>query len=108
MQRSKWLLGLGTALMLAATAPAVAAGAGAPAKATQCFACHGADGLSKAPDAPNLAGQNEQYLVKALQDFRSGARVHEVMSMMAKGLSDQDIQAISAYFSAIAISVKAP
>jgi len=107
MRRSKGLLGLCAALMLAA-APAIAAGSGAPAKATQCFACHGEDGLSKAPDAPNLAGQNEQYLVKALQDFRSGARAHEVMSMMAKGLSDQDIQAVSAYFSAIAISVKAP
>lgn len=108
MRRSKQLLGLGTTLMLAATPPAIGAGVGAPAKATQCFVCHGADGLSKAPDAPNLAGQNEQYLVKALHDFRSGARVHEVMSMMAKGLSDQDIQAISGYFSAITISVKTP
>ena len=107
MRRSKGLLGLCAALMLAA-APAIAAGSGAPAKATQCFACHGADGLSKAPDAPNLAGQNEQYLVKALQDFRSGARAHEVMSMMAKGLSDKQFQPVSEYFSQIANSFKEP
>ncbi|SAK43250.1 c-type cytochrome [Caballeronia ptereochthonis] len=42
------------------------------AKAVQCAACHGIDGMSKLPEAPNLAGQTEEYLVKALNDFRSG------------------------------------
>ena len=43
-------------------------------KALQCQACHGLDGMAKLPEAPNLAGQNEAYLVKALKDFRGGAR----------------------------------
>ena len=100
-------------LMLAAVAglPALAAGEAAPAKvvpakAPQCFACHGANGIATMPDAPNLAGQNEGYLSKTLQEFRSGARQHEVMSLMAKGLSDQDIAQLAAYFSKIEISVK--
>jgi cytochrome c553 len=78
------------------------------AKATQCFACHGADGLAKVPDAPNLAGQNETYLVKALTDYKSGARRHEVMAMMTKNLSAADIAQLAAYYSRIAVAVKAP
>jgi cytochrome c553 len=86
----------------------VADGQTAKAKATQCFTCHGADGLAKAPDAPNLAGQNETYLVKALTDYKSGARHHEVMAMMTKNLSAADIAQIAAYYSRISVAVKAP
>ena len=110
MQRSKlraWLAA--TLLALAASAPSLAADpAAAKSKAAQCFVCHGADGLAKVPDAPNLAGQNPAYLVKALKEYRSGKREHEVMSMMAKNLSDQDIALVASYFSSIAITVKAP
>ena len=99
------------AVVLTVAGPVAAAdpaGAGAPAKVGQCFVCHGADGLSKLPDAPNLAGQNEAYLVKALNDYRSGKREHEVMSMMAKNMSNDDIASVAAYFSRIVINVKAP
>jgi cytochrome c553 len=100
------------ALVLAFPQPGWAAdaadGQAAKAKATQCFACHGADGLAKAPDAPNLAGQNESYLVKALADYKSGARRHEVMAMMTKNLSADDIAQIAAYYSRISVAVKAP
>ncbi|MDR5740904.1 cytochrome c [Caballeronia sp. LZ019] len=67
-------------------------------KAAQCQACHGLDGMSKLPEAPNLAGQTEEYLVKALNDFRSGARQNEMMTMMAKGLSDADVANLAAYY----------
>jgi cytochrome c553 len=83
------------------------AGAGR-AKATQCFACHGSDGVAKVPDAPNLAGQNESYLVKALNDYKSGARKHEIMSMMARNLSDADIKQLASFYSGIPVTVKAP
>jgi cytochrome c553 len=100
------------ALVLAFPGPGwaadVADAQAARAKATQCFACHGADGLAKAPDAPNLAGQNESYLVKALTDYKSGARQHEVMAMMTKNLSAADIAQIAAYYSRISVAVKAP
>ena len=112
MQASKSLVGLvaaaaTTAAMVAL--PAVAADlATGKAKAGQCFVCHGADGIAKQPDAPNLAGQNEAYLIKALKEYRSGKREHEVMSMMAKMLTDDDIANVASYFSAITIHVKAP
>lgn len=68
------------------------------AKAIQCQACHGMDGVAKIPEAPNLAGQNEDYLVKALKDFRSGARQNEMMSVVAKPLSDDDIANLAAFY----------
>jgi cytochrome c553 len=68
------------------------------AKAAQCAACHGIDGMSKLPEAPNLAGQTEEYLVKALNDFRSGERKNEMMSVMAKQLSDADVANLAAYY----------
>jgi cytochrome c553 len=106
----------GIALMPAMALPAWAAqGADAQAqaqagkaKAAQCFACHGPDGLAKVPDAPNLAGQNESYLVKALNDYKSGARKHEVMSMMTRNLTASDIQQLASYYGSIPITVKAP
>ncbi len=63
-----------------------------------CAACHGADGIAVLPEAPNLAGQVEGYLVKTLKDYRSGARKHEQMSVMAKTLSDRDIENLAAYY----------
>ena len=74
-------------------------------KAQMCQACHGMDGLSKTPDAPNIAGQTEQYLVAQLQAFKTGTRKNDAMSVVARTLSDQDIEDLAAYFSAIEISV---
>ncbi|MBS7539330.1 c-type cytochrome [Ancylobacter lacus] len=84
------------------------AAAGRARAAAQCAVCHGLDGLSKHPEAPNLAGQVEFYLVKALEDFRSGARRNEMMSLVSKDLSDGDIAALAAYYSAIPITVSPP
>ncbi len=75
------------------------------AKAMMCQACHGLDGLSKTPDAPNIAGQIEPYLVVQLQAFKSGARKNDAMSVVAPSLSDPDIEDLAAYFAAIEISV---
>ena len=75
------------------------------AKALMCQACHGLDGLSKVPDAPNIAGQPEPYLVAQLQAFKSGARKNDAMSVVAPPLSDTDIEDLAAYFSAIEINV---
>ena len=74
-------------------------------KAQMCQACHGMDGLSKTPDAPNIAGQTEQYLVVQLQAFKAGIRKNDAMSVVAPTLSDADIEDLAAYFSAIEISV---
>lgn len=77
-------------------------------KAAACAACHGQNGIAIAPDAPNLAGQPpEAYLVEQLRAYRRGARKHEVMSLMAKPLSDGDIAQLSAWFASQRIEVKA-
>src|SRR5258707_14858864 len=75
------------------------------AKALMCQACHGLDGLSKVPDAPNIAGQTEPYIVAQLQAFKSGARKNEAMSVVILPLSDKDIEGLAAYFSPIEIAV---
>lgn len=68
------------------------------AKAVQCQACHRMDGIARIPEAPNLAGQNEDYLIKAMKDFKSGARQNEMMSLVAKPLSDDDIANLAAFY----------
>jgi cytochrome c553 len=74
-------------------------------KALMCQACHGLDGLSKAPDAPNIAAQIEPYIVAQLQAFKSGARKNDAMSVVTPSLSDTDIEDLAAYFSAIEINI---
>ncbi len=71
------------------------------AKAAACVVCHGPAGVSTAPDTPHLAGQPATYLSAQLKAFRSGARKHEVMAVIAKPLSDDDIAKLAAWYSAI-------
>ena len=75
------------------------------AKAVTCQACHGMDGLSKHPEAPNLAGQIENYLVKSLAEYRSGARKNEMMTIAARDLTDEDIANLAAFYASIQIEV---
>ena len=77
-------------------------------KAVQCQTCHGLDGMAKLPNAPHIAGQNEIYLVKALKDYRTGARRNEMMSLVIRELSDKDILDLAAYYGRIEVRVKAP
>ena len=98
------------ALALAVLVPCVAA-AGVrpppPPKAAPCATCHGAEGISTAPDAPNLAGQPPGYLADQLKAFRDGKRVHPVMNVVAKPLTDADIEQLAAWYAAIAIELRA-
>ncbi len=72
-----------------------------------CAACHGADG-NKTLDAtyPKLGGQYADYLVKTLQDYRSGARVNVVMNAQAANLKDKDIADISAWYASQSSDLK--
>lgn len=71
------------------------------AKAAQvCVACHGADGNKPStPDQPILGGQHYDYLVKALTDYKTGARANPIMKGFAATLSKQDIEDLAAWFS---------
>lgn len=94
-------------LLLSGAAQAGDAKAGRKA-AIACQTCHGLDGLSKLPEAPNLAGQVEPYLVKALTEYRDGTRRNEIMNVVAKSLSDAEIADLAAYYAAIQIDVLPP
>lgn len=71
-----------------------------------CAVCHGPRGIGAAPDAPHLAGQPEAYLARQLRAFRSGERRHEVMGVVARPLSDADIEALAAFYAAQAITLR--
>ena len=89
----------------AASAAAVAAG---KKKAAACAVCHGLDGLSRNPDAPNLAGDNADYLIKQLKAFKTGSRQDERMSIMAEGLGDADMADLAAWYSSIKLTAQMP
>lgn len=101
---------VGLAALVACSAAANAAGDAASGKKVmlKCQVCHGKDGLAKLPDAPNIAGQKEAYLVKALRAFKAGERKNEQMTVVIKGLSDEDIANVAAYYSSIKITVQVP
>jgi cytochrome c553 len=101
-------LGL-AALALAGAAGSVHAGdiaAGQRKAQQQCVVCHGQNGISTAPDAPHLAGQPVFYLEAQLRAFRSGARPHAVMGVIAKGLSDADVADLSAWYASFRVQVE--
>jgi cytochrome c553 len=72
---------------------------GAAKFGTVCAACHGADGNSTVATNPKLAQQHPEYLMKELQDFKSGKRTSPIMQGFASQLSDADMKNI-AYWAA--------
>ena len=64
-----------------------------------CANCHGTNGVSQ-QGMPNLAGQQRAYLVQQMQDFRTGKRPATIMHQLAKGYTDEQIEALAAYFAA--------
>jgi cytochrome c553 len=101
------LLGLAATVLQAAPATAADAAAGRQ-KARQCQTCHGLDGIAKIPIAPHLAGESQIYLETQLKAFRSGKREHEMMSVVAKDLSDADISDLAAWYASIQIKATMP
>ncbi|MBA4329797.1 MAG: cytochrome c4 [Polaromonas sp.] len=96
------------AALLAVPALSMAAGEAAPAKAAKpdlvkgaatyaavCVACHAADGNSAIAANAKLAQQHPEYLVKQLQEFKSGKRKNAIMQGFAAALSDDDMRNIS-------------
>ncbi|WP_300844711.1 cytochrome c [Tepidimonas sp.] len=93
-----WLLASHVAHAQTQSGPAPDVGAGKK-RAAVCFACHNADGISRIPGTPHLAGQERHYLENALRAYRDGQRQDPTMNAMAKPLSDRDIVNIAAYYS---------
>ena len=74
------------------------------AKAAICMGCHGADGNSLMASYPKIAGQGEGYLIKQLQDFKSGARPSAMMVGFVAALLEEDMSDLAAYFSSQTVS----
>ena len=73
-----------------------------------CAVCHGPVGISLAPNTPHLAGQPALYLDEQLRHYRSGRRRHELMAAIAKSLTDDQIDNLSEWFSAIRVEASEP
>jgi len=77
-------------------------------KARACRTCHGIDGIARIPIAPHLAGESQVYIETQLKAFRNGKREHEMMTVVAEGLSDEDISDLAKWYSSIEITAKMP
>ena len=69
--------------------------------AQACVACHGQNGIGMSPAWPTLAGQHEDYLVHALNQYRDGSRKDPVMAPMAATLNDETVLQIAKYFAGL-------
>ncbi|MDE2616170.1 MAG: cytochrome c [Burkholderiales bacterium] len=97
---------VGGLLLWVASVACADAAAGKVRAATACAVCHGPLGLSLQPNVPHLAGQPQFYLVEQLRNYRSGKRQHEVMSVIAKPLSDQEIEDVSQWYASLQVQVE--
>lgn len=97
MKKFLWIAGC-AALFASAAALAGNPTAGKE-KSKTCAACHGPDGNSAAPDFPRLAGQNYDYLVKTLSDYKAGERKNAIMAPQAANLSVRDIEDLASFYS---------
>jgi len=88
---------LAAAIGIASIAAATAASAEPPAGAASCSGCHPSSARVSSP-VPRLTGMDRAAIVKAMQDFRSGQRAGTVMDRIAKGFTDEEIQAIAAWY----------
>lgn len=66
--------------------------------AGQCRTCHGIDGVAKIPIAPHIGGEPTAYIASQLVAFRDGTREHEMMTVVARTLSDDQIANLAAWY----------
>lgn len=72
-----------------------------PARLGLCATCHGEDGRARIPGAPNLAGQNADYLLNALRDYKTGARNVAAMRAATGPLSESEMQQLARWYASL-------
>jgi cytochrome c553 len=105
------LSAVSAAVAAACLTPYATAGDPAIGRATAeavCQTCHGLDGQATLAMAAHLSGQQKEYLVIQLEAFRDGKRQHPQMSIIAQGLSDEDIDNVAEWYSSIRVTVEMP
>lgn len=93
---------LQTALLtcgLSFSVASIAGGASGEMLGNTCAGCHGTNGISNGPASPSLAGIDYDYMVEAMKKFQAGERRSTIMTRIAKGYDDADIEAMSKFFS---------
>lgn len=102
MRISRVLLLLSLSLSLSAYAQTGGSAEAAKGKVSMCMGCHGIPMYKTAYplvySVPMIAGQSTDYIVKALQAYRAGERSHPSMQGIARGLTDQDMADVAAYY----------
>ena len=92
---------LQTALLtcgLSFSAASIAGGASGAMLGNTCAGCHGTNGVSNGPASPSLAGLDYDYLVESMKQFKDGERNATIMTRIAKGYTDDEIEAMSEFF----------
>jgi cytochrome c553 len=95
------LLGASALVLVCGAAQASAPGGNAAKgkeKAAACAACHGEDGNSKSGEFPRLAGQNQDYLYFALNQYKTKQRKNPIMGGFVATLKKEDLADLAAYF----------
>ena len=75
--------------------PKLMMGASASMLANTCAGCHGTSGQSMGPATPTIAGMDEEYLIETMQAYKNGERVNTIMTRIAKGYTDTEIEQIA-------------
>lgn len=101
MHRSGCALAWGAIVALSAIATASAEPRRVPPIVSVCAPCHGIDGQTGDVEKPNLAGQKSIYLRQQLLAFRSGKRRHPEMGIVARDLTDREIDQLVVYYSTL-------
>lgn len=109
MRRALTIAFGGLALAGGFAAPALSGDPEAGRKiANMCQTCHGKDGYARIPLAPHIGGEPKDYLEAQLMAFKTGAREHEMMSVVTASLSAQQISDVSAWYGAHTVTATLP
>jgi cytochrome c553 len=73
-----------------------------------CQTCHGMNGIATVPMVANISGQQEGYLIAQLKNYRAGKRVHPQMNIIAKMLTDEEIEDVAKWYSSMKLQVELP
>jgi cytochrome c553 len=76
--------------------------------AANCFACHGTDGRSVGGIPPSIAGQNKDYMLQVMKDYKANKRPATVMHQQARGYTDEQLELIAGYFAGMKPGSAAP